>query len=230
MTERHVLNPPDDESSWRAVIDSGSPGRRDLRLRRPIDGHLLPAVVPEPAAAPDRRGILRDVRGGRAAGFRACRRCHPRTRRTRPVGARRSGAPACTWRTSTAIRRWRRWPLDSAGARTICSATSSGSSASHRASTRRPAACGRVKRRLRDGRDVTARCSMRATARAAVSTNGLCRSSAWRPGAINDGGAGVAHPLRDRRARRLDGCSSPRRLEVSARCRWVRPTTISSAA
>src|SRR5207244_12202030 len=45
------------------------PLRRRVRLRRPLDGHLLSPVVPEPAAAARASRVLSRAGGGRAGGL-----------------------------------------------------------------------------------------------------------------------------------------------------------------
>ena len=74
---------------------SRSRAGRVVRLRGSIDGRVLPAVVPEPAAATRSRRVLRPRRRARAAGFRACRRCRPDEDAAAIRGSTRSAARAC---------------------------------------------------------------------------------------------------------------------------------------
>ena len=64
---------------WKALAARDARRRRHVRLRRDLDRRLLPAELPEPAAARRSRPLLRHDHRGAAGGFRACKRCRPDT-------------------------------------------------------------------------------------------------------------------------------------------------------
>ena len=143
----------------------------------------------------------------------------PDTSRRRPIrGSRRSAAPACISRTSTAIRRWPRWRRASAAARITCSATSSGivgvTPREYADAIRLRKVKGRLRQRRRHHRRDARR---RATDRAAASTSAPRRNSGWRRRSIGAAGPACRSATRSsiRRTRRSG------RLLVAATARGV---------
>ena len=218
-----------------------SPTRRDgarsaARDRTPtafvyavtLDRRLLPALVPEPAAAARSRVVLRDAGEARAAGFRACKRCQPDAiapaadpwidkspprvrlpgeRRRAPV-ARDAGAAARRQPVSPAAE------LQAAGRRHAA-----------RVRGRVPAGQGEAAPARRPATS-PARCSTPATDRAAASTSAPCRSSGWRRRSTGAAARACASVSRSStpRTRRSAACSSRRPIAASARWRWARRT------
>ena len=69
-----------------------------VRLRGSLDGNLLPAFLPVAPPAHEADSSFRQPEAAEQAGFRACRRCHPRAGARQPASRTRFGACAAKLR------------------------------------------------------------------------------------------------------------------------------------
>ncbi len=143
---------------WKAVESRDRARRRPVRLRRAIDGRLLPALLPEPAAASRSRRVLSGAGDGRGERLPACRRCHPEREADESDARRHAGATRVRSgraQARRAVDQRGRWRAPAARASCSCSVRSGACSGCRRATTSRRAGSGAFSTRCATAQRVT---------------------------------------------------------------------------